>query len=315
MIIQRPLLGLHYNNNTMSNYKTLNLAYPENSQINFKINRFPDGQQSVTLEVDMAHLVAKQADCVKIYSRLNNFRDLELIICATAALRNTGIQKIALYVPYFMGARSDRRFTEGDANYLKQVICPIVNAQKFDAVIVLDPHSDVLEACLDNFEKIDNHTIVKYALTDIDNKHDAQERIVLVSPDAGAYKKIFDVAQKFRISKIVTATKVRDIKTGKILHTEIPTLDQHEDLKYVIVDDICDGGRTFIELAKAIHDSRPTAKVYLVVTHGIFSNGFLELSREIEKIYCSNSYSDRNDIEYDSQYTVGKNLLMQVNVF
>ena len=299
----------------MPNYKTLNLAYPEKSQINFKINRFPDGQQSVTLEINLSHLTAVHSGGVQIKSRLNNFRDLELIVCATAALRNTGIKNIQLYTPYFMGARSDRRFTEGDANYLKQVICPIINSQKFESVTILDPHSDVLEACLDNFVKISNHDIVKQALTAIDNKNDAQDRIVLVSPDAGAYKKIFDVAQKFGINKIITATKVRDVRTGKILHTEIPTLDQHEDLQYVIIDDICDGGRTFLELAKAIHDSRPTAKVYLVVTHGIFSNGFLELSKEIEKIYCSNSYSDRNDIEHDSDYTVTKEFLTQFNIF
>ena len=298
----------------MSNYKTLNLAYPEKSQINFAINRFPDGQQSVTLIVDMAHLTAVHAGGVIIKSRLNTFRDLELIVCATAALRNTGIQNIQLYTPYFMGARSDRRFTEGDANYLKQVICPIINSQKFESVTILDPHSDVLEACLDNFVKVNNHDIVKNALTDIDNKRDAQDRIVLVSPDAGAYKKIFDVAQKFDIRKIITATKVRDIKTGKILHTEIPVLDQHEDLKYVIVDDICDGGRTFIELAKAIHDSRPTAEVYLIVTHGIFSNSFYELSKHIKKIYSSNSYSDI-DVEHHSDYTVGKDYLMQFNSF
>jgi len=298
----------------MSNYKTLNLAYPEKSQINFAINRFPDGQQSVTLIVDMAHLTAVHAGGVIIKSRLNTFKDLELIVCATAALRNTGIQNIQLYTPYFMGARSDRRFTEGDANYLKQVICPIINSQKFESVTILDPHSDVLEACLDNFVKVNNHDIVKNALTDIDNKRDAQDRIVLVSPDAGAYKKIFDVAQKFDIRKIITATKVRDIKTGKILHTEIPVLDQHEDLKYVIVDDICDGGRTFIELAKAIHDSRPTAEVYLIVTHGIFSNSFDELSKHLKKVYSSNSYSDI-DVEHHSDYTVGKDYLMQFNVF
>ena len=308
MIIQRPLLGLHYNNNTMANYKTLNLAYPAESNINFKINRFPDGQQSVTLEIDMAHLVAKQADAVKIYSRLNDFRDLELIVCATAALRNTGIQKIILYTPYFMGARSDRRFTEGDANYLKQVICPIINAQGFDAVLVLDPHSDVLEACLDNFEKIDNHTIVKYALTLIDNKNDAQDRIVLVSPDAGAYKKIFDVAQKFNINKVVTATKHRDLKTGKITSTsvsDLPVSINNEELKYVIVDDICDGGRTFIELAKAIQHQVPDAKIYLIVTHGIFSAGLGELSNWFEKVYTTNSVKDID----------GGDLVTQFNVF
>jgi ribose-phosphate pyrophosphokinase len=91
-------------------------------------------------------------------------------------------------------------------------------------------------------------------------------------------------------------------------------LDQHEKLKYVIVDDICDGGRTFIELAKAIHDSRPTAEVYLIVTHGIFSNSFYELSKHIKKVYSSNSYSDI-DVEHHSDYTVSKDYLMQFDVF
>ena len=285
-------------------YKILNLAYPESSQVKFKINRFPDGQQSLTIEDDLSSFEQQE---IMLYSRMNNFRDLELIICANQVLRNLGVSSVSLYVPYFMGARSDRRFTEGDVHYLKQVICPIVNSQKFKAVIVVDPHSDVLEACLDNYEKISNHLIVKHALADIDNQDGAQDRIVLVSPDAGAYKKIFDVAQKFSIDKIITDTKVRDIKTGKILHTEIPTLDQHNNLKYVIVDDICDGGRTFIELAKAIRASRPTAEVYLVVTHGIFSNGFAELKKELQKVYSSNSYSDLNEVD--------KGFIMQFNIF
>jgi ribose-phosphate pyrophosphokinase len=293
-------------------HKSLNLVDEEKSDINFKISKFPDGQQTIDIETGKAFIKGHH---VKISARIKTFRDLELIIAANQALREMEVGGVSLYVPYFLGARSDRKFRDGGVNYLKHVICPIINSQKFDCVIVLDPHSDVLEACLNNYEKIDNHLIVKYALTDIDNKDGAQDRIVLVSPDAGAYKKIFDVAQKFGIEQIITATKVRDIKTGKILHTEVPTLDQHKDLKYVIVDDICDGGRTFIELAKAIKGSRATAKVYLIVTHGIFSNGLYELSKDIEKIYCSNSYSQRDDIEYDSQYTVDKNFLTQFNVF
>jgi ribose-phosphate pyrophosphokinase len=302
----------------MSNYKTLNLAYPENSQIDFMINRFPDGQQSVTLIVDPAHLTPVREDGVIIKSRLNTFRDLELIVCATAALRNTGIQNIQLYTPYFMGARSDRRFMEGDANYLKQVICPIINSQKFESVTVLDPHSDVLEACLDNFVKINNHDIVKKALTDIDNKNNAQDRIVLVSPDAGAQKKIFNVAQKFGIQKVITANKVRNVRTGEIVNTDVPSLTGNFCMdpgqKFVIVDDICDGGRTFIELAKAIRLQRPDAEIYLIVTHGIFSNSFYELSKHIKKVYSSNSYSDI-DSEQHSDHTVGKDYLMQFNSF
>jgi phosphoribosylpyrophosphate synthetase len=56
------------------------------------------------------------------------------------ALRNLGVRKINLYVPYFLGARSDRKFTEGGINYLKDVICPIINSQKFKSVTILDAH-------------------------------------------------------------------------------------------------------------------------------------------------------------------------------
>jgi ribose-phosphate pyrophosphokinase len=155
----------------------------------------------------------------------------------------------------------------------------------------MDPHSDVLEACLNNFKKIDNFALVDDALSYLIGE-DEEDQVVLVSPDAGAYKKIFDVAKEFNILKIITATKVRDLKTGQILHTEVPVLDQHNDLKYIIVDDICDGGRTFIEIAKAIKVSCPTAKIYLVVTHGIFSAGFEELEKYFERIYTTNSYKD-----------------------
>ena len=266
----------------------LNLVDLENSDIKYKISKFPDGQQSIKLDMVDADLPNKIT--VSIISRFNSFLDLELIIAANQALREFSyVENVKLNVPYFLGARSDRKFEAGTSNYLKTVICPIINAQKFSRVTVLDPHSDVLEACLDNYHKHNNHRLVKDALTAIDNKNDARERICLVSPDAGAYKKIFDVAKEFGINRIITANKVRDIKTGNILRTEVPTLDQHEDLKYVIIDDICDGGRTFVELAKAMKESRPTAKIYLVVTHGIFSAGFDTLNQYFEGIYTTNS--------------------------
>jgi ribose-phosphate pyrophosphokinase len=91
----------------------------------------------------------------------------------------------------------------------------------------------------------------------------------------------------------------------------------------VIIDDICDGGRTFVELAKAIKDGRPTAKVYLVVTHGIFSAGFYELNELFEGIYCTNSYEDiQSKVEGDRGSTTNSrgssitkpNLVTQFNV-
>ncbi len=285
----------------------LDLTDWDSSDIKYQVSNFPDGQQSITLE---KFTFTQRLSSIVIKSRLNSFRDLELIICANQTLREMGIEDVNLYVPYFLGARSDRKFVEGSVNYLKNVICPIINSQKFNKVIVLDPHSDVLEACLDNFVKINNFDLVEFTLNQIGNQN-----VTLVSPDAGAFKKIFDVAKHFGIENIITATKVRDLKTGQILHTDVPNIDMHNDVKYIIVDDICDGGRTFIEIAKTIQNVRPTANIYLVVTHGIFSAGYTELGKYFEAIYTTNSVKNVGDSESDSYGKLHPTKVKQLNVF
>jgi ribose-phosphate pyrophosphokinase len=291
----------------------LNLAYPENiSEVEFKVSKFPDGQQTIDL-LEWSS-IGKYTDPVMIKSRLNSFRDLELIICATQAVRNIQPNKeIQLYVPYFLGSRSDRKFVEGGVNYLKQVICPIINSQNYSKVITVDSHSDVLEACLNNYEKISNIKLAKWALSNIDNKNGAQDRTMIVSPDAGALKKIYDIAKTFRIKNVVTAGKVRDIVTGNIVKTELPQMNLDGIEQIVIFDDICDGGRTFIELAKVIRE-QTEKPIYLVVTHGIFSAGLLELSKHFNGVYSTNSVKDINVEEY-SDFTVNKDFLKQQNIF
>lgn len=292
----------------------LNLAYPEKSQIRFTVSKFPDGQQSICIHTPIDERCS-------IKSRLNSFQDLELIICANQAIKSLDPSiKVSLYVPYFLGARSDRQFEVGGINYLKQVICPIINSQHFNVVSVLDPHSDVLEACLDNFVRPNNNfALVRYALEE--DKTKGPNAVCLVSPDAGALKKVFNVAKQFKIENVVTAAKVRDLKTGEIIRTEVPNLPistTEKELKYVIVDDICDGGRTFIELAKAIKEQRPEAKIYLVVTHGIFSAGFDYLVQYLDGIYTTNSVKDIQDgtiVDTFSKHKTIHSFVKQLNVF
>ncbi len=287
---------------------TLNLADPQNSDIKFKISPFPDGQQQVSIIPDF---YGDKTD-ITIKSRLTNFSDLELLCCAVASIREMfyGKKGIRIFIPYFLGSRSDRKFEEGGNNYLKSVICPIINNLDAESVTVVDPHSDVLEACLNNFEREENHSLVKWALTKINNKYDAQEKTIFISPDAGALKKIYKVAEFVNYKgTIVTCNKSRDIN-GAITKTEVPHFDITKDA--VIIDDICDGGRTFIEIAKIIkqrhedydrdlreHNMVPSGKIFLIVTHGIFSKGFNELSRYFDGIYCTNSYSEAGDFCVD----------------
>lgn len=231
---------------------------------------------------------------------MNNFLNLEEIVCATKSLRNLGVKEIHLYTPYFLGSRSDRQFEEGSNNYLKDVICPIINSLNFESVTIMDPHSDVLEACLNNFKKESNFKLVKFFLEDkvcgIDQSK-LKDEFILVSPDAGASKKIYKLAEQIGYKgDIITCSKDRD-NEGNINKTIVPIDFTNTNKDYIILDDIIDGGRTFINIAEELKNNcidryKTKQKIYLIVTHGIFSKGFEELSKYFDGIYCTNSYKD-----------------------
>ncbi len=268
--------------------KRLNLVYPDKGQIKFNHIVFPDGQQNIIIKDDPYCNIATlktNTHCIEILSRLNNFQDLEVIICAVKSLNKLGVNNISLYIPYFLGSRSDRTFELGGNNYLKDVICPIINSLNLSQITIVDPHSDVLESCLNNYHKIDNSELIQFALNDLNLDTNC---VNLLSPDAGALKKIYDVGQKFDIDNIVTASKIRE--NGKIIKTEIPAYDFYHN-PVLVIDDICDGGKTFIEIGKALSNTN-CAEKYLIITHGIFSKGFEELEKHFDGIYCTNSYSD-----------------------
>lgn len=313
--------------------KILNLVYEEASDLKYQVSQFPDGQQQLTIkglkslnfnlttdkyeDVVVPLKELNVTETIQIRARLNNFKDLELIICAKKSLLELGFNNVELYVPYFLGSRSDRKFEEGSNNYLKTVICPIINLMEFSKVITIDPHSDVLEACLNNFKKIDNLAVVDEGLAALKiNLKDS----VLISPDAGASKKIYSIADRIEYKgDIVTCSKSRDVD-GKLSKLNIPVRPhRYEDnTDFIIIDDIADGAATFINIAKKIKEdfnsSNKPYKLYLIVTHGIFSKGFEELNKYFDGIYCTNSYSDIPDY-YDNGMQKFKTGVKQLNVF
>ena len=316
--------------------ETLNLVNPSDG-LSFKheISRFPDGQQSLRLIEDGYNTfdsLKKNPEGITIKSRLNNFRDLEIIICATQAHKEVGVKQIRLYIPYCMGARSDRKFMEGGINYVKHVIAPIVNSQGYEKVTILDPHSDVLEACINNFEKIDNVKLVHFAFRDYFlNKFFETwsasnfDGVRLISPDAGALKKVFHVAESMNYrNEVIIASKHRNLETGKIDYTSVPMSVNDADKDIFIIDDICDGGRTFIEVAKAVDQVRNLSssvhpehhgKNYLIITHGIFSAGFEDLGEYFDGIYCTNSVKDIPEDSVGTSKSMKPINLKQLNVF
>ena len=301
--------------------KILNLMYPEESEIKFKISHFPDGQQDVVIDnspdefgdkLPGYYYIAGKSrvyalNSIEIKSRFNSFKDLELIICVTKALRRIGIKEIHLYIPYLLGARSDRQFVEGANSYLVDVIAPIINSLEFESVTVVDVHSDVAAACIKNLKVVDNATLVKRAVVEIYNapmseitfNMDGSEPFVLISPDSGALKKIYKVANAIGYKKdVIVCSKSRD-ENGILSKVRVPYSPENNHKDVVIIDDICDGGATFINIARELKDNGWSGKIYLIVTHGIFSKLFKELSQYFDGIYTTDSI--RSDFDWEQK--------------
>ncbi len=202
-----------------------------------------------------------------------------------------------MVVPYFPYARQDRVMQEGEAFSLKS-IASLINRLGFDEVVTCDPHSDVTSALVENIRIIPQVDLVV--------AHEGIGRIIhsditVVAPDAGAAKKAFAVANHYRLP-LLTASKVRDVTTGAITHTEVHDAASVAGRSALIVDDICDGGRTFIELAKVLR-SQGANRVFLFVTHGIFSQGLGVFNGLIDAVFTTDTFLSR-DVESPHQAPV-----------
>jgi len=251
---------------------------------------FPGGEEHVnikennTFPVDPTEVVVTSS----IHSSTELVRTL-LVVDAVRQMR-WGKYTLALDLGYLPYARQDRVCARGEAFSLK-VICNLINGLNLDEVRVTDCHSEVGLALLDNVV----HTTQATAISRNKEMHNilSSDTDYLIIPDAGASKKSQELADLYSL-KTIQCSKTRDPYTGRIqVEMLIPPMAYNTNL--VVVDDICDGGGTFMAIAEALH---PSMTLYLIVTHGIFSKGKKDLLTEYEKVlavYDDSGYEKPND--------------------
>lgn len=254
----------------------------------YSIIKFPAGELNVTLSENTRHNINdfkhKKLSVQIQGSILSSDALIELLLLVDAITREGfSSSSIYLFMPYCAYSRQDRVCNDGEAFSLK-VFANIINSLNLKEVQTVDNHSDVSTALLNNCKNYDALDMLK-----ISNEIKVTNYNYLVSPDAGANKKVFKIAQYYNIP-MIRADKTRDVKTGKIIDTQVFIETIEPEIKLLIVDDICEGGKTFIELAKAIKKIQPNCTIDLYVSHGFFSKGLQDLfDYGINTIYTTNS--------------------------
>ena len=244
--------------------------------INYEFFTFSGGEEHVRI------VSAIGGDEVYMIAKLRSSKSVMQMLMLNDALRRAGVKSITAFIPYMPYARQDRVCNLGEPLSVK-VMADLINSCNFDSVEIMDPHSDVTGALINNLEITDQSTIFTgFFASELNMK---AHLYTLVSPDAGAVKKIGLIARNMSCG-VIEASKVRDTKTGHIIETKV--VDDVTNHNCLIVDDICDGGRTFIELAKVLK-AKGAKSVSLCVTHGIFSKGLEPLKEHIDHVYTTDS--------------------------
>lgn len=241
-----------------------------------EISRYPD-QMPLVKSVGLPEAIILRTTDVAVFMATMWWVD---------SLRDQGdLNKLVLFLPLVPGSRQDRLpWGEGDQLFTAKSIAREVNLREFTGVVCYDNHSDVSTALIDRCFNISAARLMQEHFGDI-FPYDG-----VISPDAGAEKRASLVATEFG-KPLYHGWKKRDISTGQLSGFGVESIPNYG--KYLVVDDLCDGGGTFIGLAEAIQDGGPDGAedvtLDLWVTHGLFTKGLTDLQQHYRTIISSDS--------------------------
>jgi len=178
------------------------------------------------IKLDMSTL-DKNVETIQISHRINSWNNLGELIVMVNSIRNYNKNiKLNLVLPYFPGARQDRVMVQGEP-FTSAVYVKELDKLGFESITSLDLHSDVVAGMFavlnTTFITISNHKFVRRALTNLYPNFDSIS-LILISPDAGANKKILGLAKyllQLNEFEIVKCDKTRDVFTGTITDFEV----------------------------------------------------------------------------------------------
>ena len=211
--------------------------------------------------------------------------DIGVFLTLVDIIKRNKPRSITLFIPYFPGGRQDR-VTSYKESFTAIVFADLINNLSLDKVVTFDAHSDVTPALIRNCVNISPEQFIRHELTGTYHK--------IISPDAGALKRSRKVAELYSVD-VIQCSKNRNTKTGEITDIHVPDLGT--TTKFLLVDDICDGGATFVKLMEVIRERYKDIKVDFWASHGIFSKGLSKLFEYFDNIYTTDSLEKASNLQ------------------
>ena len=253
-------------------------------EINYRINKFPAGEVGLLLSPKYKTAVGVRIEC-DIY----NSNQLMLLVAMIENIKDL----VEIKIGFFAYQRQDKSKTieNGDFEEIKMykkpfdIIADAIGNRKVK-VTFLDIHNSLM-----NEDVINIIPDIKRVI--IDGVYELNKRgmaviidnVVIVYPDAGAMDRYGQTTKEF---KVICFDKFRG-DSGSISEHNIGGGVESKSLDgkdVFIIDDLCDGGRTFTSAAAKIKKFNVNS-MSLYVTHGLFSFGVDELVKTFDLIMYS----------------------------
>lgn len=199
------------------------------------------------------------------------------------ALKRASAEQINVIMPYFPYARQDRKSKPREPISAQLVANILVNAGAH-RIVTCDLHSPQLQGFFPCLE--DDLTAIPLISQTLLNEL-GTENIAVVSPDHGGVTRARRVA-KVLSSPLVIIDKRRDDEyKPEVMHI----IGEAKGKNCIVIDDMIDTGGSAISVCHALRNAG-AKKVYMAVTHPVFSNPAFELLSKdncFDKIYVTDS--------------------------
>lgn len=241
----------------------------------FQLTRFPDG----TSQVNNITPEPERLQDMEVLWMFENEAEL-ITVCQLGHLLGTYAIFPTLNMPFLVYGRQDKLISN-NTTFAKIVMERLVMESGYTRILTYDAHSD-------NSDFIQSREPVELIGAAIAHQD------VVCFPDAGAVKRYMHLIGNH--IPAIYCEKVRNQITGEIEGLQLMSDDDITGKNVLVLDDLCDGGKTFIEVAKILN-AQGAGELTLAISHGIFSKGInIIFDAGYKTVYTTNSLIDNQRI-------------------
>ena len=215
--------------------------------------------------------------------------------------RDASAKEITILCAYLPYCRSDKK-DKSRMPIMAKLICDFFEVAGANRIITVDLHAAQIQGFFDG--SFDNLYAINYLINAVIKDYNMED-MILVSPDAGGFKRIENWGKKTGCEYTFMIKSRDHDKISTIMEQKLVDKIDLNGKVVIIVDDIFDTGSTMCNGAKILRENG-AAKVIAIVTHGVFSsNAFENIAKDdLDAIYVTNSLPQNDNMIKSSKIKV-----------